>query len=74
MPNSVYKKVELVGCSPNSISDAITNAITTASKSIDNLGWFEVQEIRGNIKDGQVSQYQVVMKLGFRVEKDGADD
>ena len=69
MPNSVYKKVELVGCSPSSISDAINNAITTASRTIDNLGWFEVQEIRGNIKDGQVSQYQVVMKLGFRVEK-----
>lgn len=71
MPNSVYKKVELVGCSPTSISDAINNAISTASKTIDNLGWFEVQEIRGNIKDGQVSQYQVVMKLGFRVEKEG---
>jgi flavin-binding protein dodecin len=69
MPNSVYKKVELVGCSPNSISEAINNAIGTAATTLDNLGWFEVQEMRGNIQDGKVSQYQVVLKVGFRVNR-----
>ncbi len=68
MPNSVYKKLELVGTSPVSISEAINNAIATAAQSVDHLGWFEVQEIRGNIQDGKVSQYQVALKLGFRVE------
>lgn len=72
MPNSVYKKIELVGTSSVSISEAINNAIGTAAQSVDHLGWFEVQEIRGNIQDGKVSQYQVSLKLGFRV--DHADD
>lgn len=69
MPNSVYKKIELVGCSPTSISDAINNAISTAALTMDKLGWFEVTEIRGQIQEGKVSQYQVSLKAGFRVER-----
>jgi hypothetical protein len=68
MSNAVYKKVELVGTSGASISDAINNAIASASVSFGTLGWFEVQEIRGNIQDGKVSQYQVVVKVGYRIE------
>ncbi|HOT83447.1 MAG: dodecin family protein [Rhodospirillales bacterium] len=67
MANAVFTKVEIVGTSPTSISDAITNAIGAAAASSPNLGWFEVQEIRGNIQDGKVSQYQVVIKVGSRV-------
>jgi flavin-binding protein dodecin len=67
MSNSVYRKVELVGASASSLSDAINNAVTKAAEEFQNLGWFEVQEIRGNIQDGKVSQYQVVLKVGFRI-------
>lgn len=69
MPNSVYKKIELVGCSPTSVSDAINNAVQTASETVKNLTWFEVQEVRGHIQDGKVSQYQVVIKAGFKIER-----
>ncbi len=68
MSNPVYRKVELVGTSAASLSDAINNAITTAAAEFKHLAWFEVQEIRGNIHDGKVSQYQVVLKAGFRIE------
>lgn len=74
MPNTVYKKVEIVGTSPVSISEAINDAIGTAAQSIDHIGWFEVQEIRGNIQDGKVSQYQVSLKLGFRVDSGSSGD
>ena len=67
MANAVFTKVEIVGTSPTSISDPITTAIVAAAASSPNLGWFEVQEIRGNIQDGKVSQYQVVIKVGSRV-------
>ena len=69
MPNSVYKKVELVGTSPDSISDAINNAIATAAQTLDNVTWFEVAEMRGHVENGKVSQYQVVLKVGFRIER-----
>lgn len=67
MSDNVYKKVELVGSSTDSIEAAIQNAIATASKSLNNLDWFEVTETRGHIVDGAVGHYQVVLKVGFRI-------
>ena len=69
--SKVYKKIEIVGTSSRSIEDAIENAVAHASKSLHNLDWFEVQETRGHITDGKVVEYQVVMKVGFRL--DGTD-
>lgn len=63
-----YKKLELVGSSPASIEDAINNAIAECSKSVKNIEWFEVMETRGHIVDGKVGHYQVVLKIGFRIE------
>ena len=65
---NVYKKVELVGSSREGVDDAIHRAIEQASQSIRNLDWFEVEEIRGWIDEGDVGHFQVVMKVGFRVE------
>jgi len=68
MSDHVYKKVELVGSSKTSVTDAIEGAIARASKTMRNLEWFEVDQIRGHIKDGEVAHYQVVMKVGFRID------
>ena len=68
MADHVYKKVELVGSSPNSIEAAIENAIAMAGKSIKNMDWFEVVGTRGHIQDGKIAHYQVELKVGFRVE------
>lgn len=64
----VYRKTELVGSSVTSLSDAIETAIDRASRTLRHIEWFEVSEIRGQVKDGKVGHYQVVMKVGFRVE------
>jgi flavin-binding protein dodecin len=64
----VYKKVELIGSSQTSVTDAIETAIARASKTMRNLDWFEVEQIRGHIRDGAVAHYQVVMKVGFRID------
>nr|WP_153316202.1 dodecin [Sinorhizobium medicae] len=63
----VYKKIELIGSSPNSITEAIDGAISRASKTTRNLDWFEVDE--GQIVNGKVAHYQVVMKVGFRIDE-----
>ncbi len=70
MPNSnnVYKLVEIVGTSPDSFASAVRNGVERASKSLHNLDWFEVTEMRGRIADGKVAQYQVKMKVGFRLD------
>lgn len=64
----VYKKVEVVGSSRTSIEDAIETALAESSKKIRNIEWFEVQETRGHVEDGKVGHYQVVLKIGFRIE------
>ena len=65
---SVYKKTEVVGVSEVSFAEAVKNAVAKASKTVRNLGWFEVVEMRGLIKDGQVKEFQVTIKIGFRLE------
>lgn len=69
MSNKVYAKSEIVGSSSESIDDAIRNAISTAGKSLKNLDWFEVTEIRGYIDGDQVKDIQVSLKVGFRYEQ-----
>jgi dodecin len=68
MPEHVYKVVELVGSSEESVSKAIDRAISKAALSVRHLGWFEVVQVRGHIEDGKVAHYQVTIKAGFRLE------
>jgi len=70
MADSIYKVVELVGSSEESVTKAIDRAIAKASQTLRHLGWFEVIQVRGLIHDGKVAQYQVTMKAGFRLEDD----
>ena len=65
---SVYKKIEVVGTSKESFADATRTAITAASKTVKNVSWFEVAEMRGAVKDGKVSEFQVTVRIGFRIE------
>ncbi|MBY0430998.1 MAG: dodecin family protein [Rhodospirillales bacterium] len=68
MPEHVYKIIELAGTSTRSIEDGINNAITRAANSLHNLRWFELKEVRGHVEAGQVSQYQVVIRVGFTLD------
>ncbi len=68
MPDHVYKVIEIVGSSTKSVEDAIDNAVQRASKTLKHLNWFQVVETRGHIEDGKVGHYQVVLKIGFRLE------
>jgi hypothetical protein len=43
-----------------------------SDKTVRNLRWFTVDEIRGQIEDGQVNYWQVTVKIGFTL--DGEDD
>lgn len=66
--NHTYKKIELTGSSRSSIEDAISNALAECAKSVENLDWFEVTEIRGHIENGKVGHYQVTIKVGFQIK------
>jgi flavin-binding protein dodecin len=69
MSDHVYKKLELVGSSQTSIDDAVRNAIDTAAKTIRNMRWFEVTEMRGHIEENKVNHWQVTVKVGFTLDR-----
>jgi flavin-binding protein dodecin len=69
MSDHVYSISEIVGTSPNTIEDAIRNALSRASRTLRNLDWFEVVETRGHLgENGTIDHFQVTLKLGFRME------
>jgi flavin-binding protein dodecin len=68
MSDNVYKKIEIVGTSSTSLEDAIQSAVGKAAKTVREMRWFEVSEIRGTIEDRTVDQWQVTVKIGFTLE------
>lgn len=70
MADHTYVVNEIVGTSPQDVNQAIRNGISRASRTLRNLDWFELVEVRGAIQDGEVSHYQVTLKVGFRLEDD----
>jgi flavin-binding protein dodecin len=68
MEEHVYKKIELVGSSKNSIEEAVQNALARASKTVQQMRWFEIIETRGAIENGKVAMWQVTINIGFTLK------
>lgn len=73
MPNKTYKVIDVVGVSEESIHQAVRNALAKASQTLRNIDWFEVKEIRGAVDKGGKPEFQVAVKIGFRLEGSPAD-
>jgi flavin-binding protein dodecin len=69
MQDHVYKIIELAGSSESSIEDAIQTAIARAGRTLKNLRWFEVAQLRGHVEGGRIKHYQVVLKVGFTLDE-----
>jgi len=67
MTEHIYKKIELAGSSKEGSDQAIENALAKAAETVQNIDWFEVVETRGHVVNGKVSHWQVVIKVGFRL-------
>ncbi len=68
MSDHIYRVTEIVGSSSEGIDAAIRNGVDRAGRTLRNLDWFEVVQIRGHIADGHVAHYQVGLKVGFRLD------
>jgi dodecin len=68
MADHTYKKIELVGSSPNGSDEAVKNALTRAGKTVRNMRWFEVAETRGYMDNGKIAHWQVTIKVGFTLD------
>ena len=68
MSSRTYRLTEIVGTSPEGIDQAVRNGLARVSESLRHVDWFEVTEIRGYVRDGDVDHFQVTLKVGFRLE------
>ena len=68
MSNHIYKLVEIVGTSSESFAKAADAGVQRAAKTLKHVDWFEVTEMRGRVVDGKIEQFQVKLKVGFRLE------
>jgi flavin-binding protein dodecin len=69
MADHTYSISEIVGTSSDGVDSAIRNGVAAAAQTLRHLDWFEVKEIRGHLENGQIADWQVTMKLGFRLER-----
>ena len=65
---AVYKLTEVVGTSKESFADATRVAVEGAARPEAGGGWFEVTEMRGQVKDGKVTEFQVKVKIGLKAD------
>jgi flavin-binding protein dodecin len=68
MSDHIYKQIELTGTSKTSVEDAVQNAVTKAAQTLHNIHWFQVIETRGYIENNKIDYWQVIIKLGFRLD------
>ena len=68
MPEKTYKIIEVVGVSDQSVHQAIRNALAKASQTLRNIDWFEVKQIRGSVQKSGELEFQVEVRIGFRLE------
>lgn len=68
---AVYKSLELVGTSPQGFDEAVRAAVKRAGESMRDLEWMEVVEQRGYIKGGEINEYQVKVRVWFKLEEGG---
>lgn len=68
MNEHVYKTIELTGSSREGLQQAITNAIEKAAQTVNNMRWFEMINVRGDIDKDRIQYWQVTLKVSFHVE------
>ncbi|TAM80560.1 MAG: dodecin domain-containing protein [Acidobacteria bacterium] len=67
--SGVYKITELVGTSPQSFAEATRAAVAEAAKSVRHMDWLEVIGQSARIKEGKIEEFQVKVKIGFKIER-----
>lgn len=68
MSEHSYRVIETVGSSTEGLDQAIRNAVEDAAKTIRNIGWFQVSEIRGHVEADAIRHFQVTVKIGFTLD------
>jgi len=64
----VYKKITLVGRSPDSFEAAVDDAIDRAEETLDNVSWVEVVEQGVEVASVDGREYQAEVEVAFGLD------
>ena len=64
---NAVKIIEIMGVSPNSYEDALAQAVSKASESINGISSVEVIRQTATVRDAKIARYEVTVKLSFVV-------
>jgi dodecin len=65
----VYKYIDIVGTSSDSIAKAMKDAVDEAAKTVKSLRWAELGRVTLRIEDQKIEEYQAEVKIGFELER-----
>lgn len=66
---AIVKILELVGSSNNSWDDAVKNALTEASKTVEHIVGIDVLGFKAEVTDNKITNYKAHVKVAFSVER-----
>lgn len=66
--SETFSVSEIVGTSPDGVDAAVRSALERAAKTIRHIDWFEVVSVRGQVDESGALQFQVTVKVGFKLE------
>ena len=70
---TVVKILNLLGSSNQSWDDAISQAVSEASKTIDNISGVEILNTTGIVKEGKIVEYKANVNIAFAVDPNRAN-
>ncbi len=65
----VYKKVTLIGRSPESFDAAAEDALERAQETLENVHWVEVDEMGIEVASVETHEYQTEVTVAFELEE-----
>jgi len=59
----MFRMIDVVGTSPLGFSEAVKDGVERVLKSGEKVHFFQVLEQRGAVRDGQLKEFQVIMRV-----------
>lgn len=65
----MFKMVDVVGISPLGFSEAVKDGINRVLSSGEKVHFFQVLEQRGSVRDGELKEFQVIVRVATEFPK-----
>ncbi|PSP93875.1 hypothetical protein BRC78_01860 [Halobacteriales archaeon QH_8_68_33] len=64
---TAVKIIKVLGTSPESWDDAVSEAVTEASKTVEDIRGIEIEDHTATVEDGSITEYKATVEVAFPV-------